>query len=380
VRATVGEGEITIRDKDKQAELEAEGRTEDLAALNRDPDKAYEITKDKHVDVEFYFSDTSVKAAIAAGAAVTEIIGGALDHIREPELSQAIRNNEIDPATALQQLRSGACGEQRGDAGFDLWEWIVPTAHAADCTLTTLSGKPIVIHDREGCFEALTLALYNQTVGASGNLESFSRGIAKGVASQGEEFAALVSDPAGMAKTISGVAMEIAYDPVAAAAKYGYAAADGLSEQSLLYLQALANGNYQAAGEYLSGLAIDLAIKVAAPAAGTAIGAIKTADKLAALKKIEKIEKAATKAGVPDGVSFGRNANQDYHVWRHVEDELGMSRQRVQDAVVADLLPAGNLSSGLNVRFVTIDGVRLQYNAFKLPDGTINIGRIHEAN
>ena len=57
-----------------------------------------------------------------------------------------------------------------------------------------------------------------------------------------------------------------------------------------------------------------------------------------------------------------------------------MSRQRVQDAVVADLPPVGNLSSGLNVRFVTVDGVRLQYNAFKLPDGTVNIGRIHEAN
>ncbi|PRD45377.1 hypothetical protein C5748_04080 [Phyllobacterium phragmitis] len=62
----------------------------------------------------------------------------------------------------------------------------------------------------------------------------------------------LVSDPAGMAKVISGVAMEIAYDPVAAAAKYGFATADSLSEQSLLYLQALANGNYEAAGKYLS--------------------------------------------------------------------------------------------------------------------------------
>ncbi|WP_413614876.1 hemagglutinin repeat-containing protein [Halomonas cupida] len=88
----------------------------------------------------------------------------------------------------------------------------------------------------------------------------------------------------------------------------------------------------------------------------------------------------ATNKRLPEGVSFGRNANQDYHVWRHVEDELGMSRQRVQDAVVADLPPVSNLSSGLNVRFVTVDGVRLQYNAFKLPDGTVNIGRIHEEN
>ncbi len=83
---------------------------------------------------------------------------------------------------------------------------------------------------------------------------------------------------------------------------------------------------------------------------------------------------------IPDGVSFGRSSNQDYHVWRHVEGELGMSRQRVQAAVVADLPPVADLSSGLNVRFVNVDGVRLQYNAFKLPDGTVNIGRIHAAD
>ena len=38
---------------------------------------------------------------------------------------------------------------------------------------------------------------------------------------------------------------------------------------------------------------------------------------------------------LPIGLSFGRNANQEYHVWRHVVDELSLSRQRVQDAVVA---------------------------------------------
>jgi hypothetical protein len=28
-------------------------------------------------------------------------------------------------------------------------------------------------------------------------------------------------------------------------------------------------------------------------------------------------------------------------------------------------------------RVITVDGVKLQYTAFKLPDRTINIGRIH---
>lgn len=110
------------------------------------------------------------------------------------------------------------------------------------------------------------------------------------------------------------------------------------------------------------------------------------ANQLASLESFGFFQKHASECcnapnkGVPDGVSFGRNANQDYHVWRHVEDELGMSRQRVQDAVLADLPPVADLTDGLNVRFVNVDGVRLQYNAFKLPDGTVNIGRIHEAN
>lgn len=100
VRATVGPGEIIIRDKDKQAELEASGQTEDIASLNRDPDKAYEITKDKHVDIDYYLSDTSVRAAFQAGKTVTETFGRILDQMvsdgkRTPE--QAALSKEMFP-------------------------------------------------------------------------------------------------------------------------------------------------------------------------------------------------------------------------------------------------------------------------------------------
>lgn len=70
VRSTVGPGNIIIRDKDKQAELEASGTTASLDDLNRDPDKAYEITKDKHVEIEYYLSDTSIQKALEAGQAI----------------------------------------------------------------------------------------------------------------------------------------------------------------------------------------------------------------------------------------------------------------------------------------------------------------------
>ncbi|MGO7624196.1 hypothetical protein ACC687_39825, partial [Rhizobium ruizarguesonis] len=47
VRATVGPGEITVRNEEKQAALEQSGATAPIEELNRNPDKAYEITRDK---------------------------------------------------------------------------------------------------------------------------------------------------------------------------------------------------------------------------------------------------------------------------------------------------------------------------------------------
>jgi filamentous hemagglutinin len=292
VRATVGPGEIEITDPQKQAKLEEADTTTPLSELNRDPDAAMEITSDKHIDLEVYLSSESVKAALKAGAAVTEIIGGVLEHVREPALAKAIRSKDIDPADALRQLQSGTCGEQRGDTFF-LWEWIVPSAHAADCIIKTIKGDAIVIHDRAGCIEALGKALYNQVAGVPLNGDKFTKGLIKGAGEQGEEFIALVSNPSGLMKTMSGVAFEFYQDPKAAALKYGVETAAGLQEKSLLYVKALANGDYEAAGNALSGLAVDLVIKVATPVPGAGLAAIKAADKIAALKKIEAVEKAA---------------------------------------------------------------------------------------
>ena len=77
-------------------------------------------------------------------------------------------------------------------------------------------------------------------------------------------------------------------------------------------------------------------------------------------------------------VTFGRNANQIEHAFRHT-DKLGLSRTAVQEAIqthlssVADKIPSG---SPLN-QVIEIGGKRIQYSAFRLPDGSINVGRIH---
>jgi len=75
-------------------------------------------------------------------------------------------------------------------------------------------------------------------------------------------------------------------------------------------------------------------------------------------------------------VKFGNNPNQEHHTFRHVE-EAGIDKQAAEQAIRNDL--AGNestLPQGLTTRQVTVSGRTLQYNAFKLPGGTINVGRI----
>ncbi|QTR48984.1 hypothetical protein [Candidatus Thiothrix anitrata] len=78
-------------------------------------------------------------------------------------------------------------------------------------------------------------------------------------------------------------------------------------------------------------------------------------------------------------VQFGKDANQIYHAFRHT-DALNLDRQVIQERIqnhletVSSLIPPGKPSN----QIIEIDGYRIQYTAFKLPDGTINIGRIHE--
>ncbi|MBI5610017.1 MAG: RHS repeat-associated core domain-containing protein [Deltaproteobacteria bacterium] len=78
------------------------------------------------------------------------------------------------------------------------------------------------------------------------------------------------------------------------------------------------------------------------------------------------------------GLTFGRDANQVYHAFRHT-DELGLARESAMAAVRDDLLVVSrNIPSGrpLN-QVIEVSGQRIQYSAYRLPDGTINVGRIH---
>ncbi|WP_261336595.1 hemagglutinin repeat-containing protein [Rhizobium leguminosarum] len=165
VRATVGAGDIVIRDQEQQAALEQDGTsTRPLDELNRDPEKAYEITKDKHVDLDVYLSTNSLEAAIRAGQTVAEAIGNALgrlaadgklsasDHSSAAALS-AYRN---DPKV-LAQLAS--CGQQSGDAGFSIFDWLITPAYANAASCLISAGGQTYTITPSGALNCLGLFL-----------------------------------------------------------------------------------------------------------------------------------------------------------------------------------------------------------------------------
>jgi len=77
-------------------------------------------------------------------------------------------------------------------------------------------------------------------------------------------------------------------------------------------------------------------------------------------------------------VQFGQTENQIYHAFRHTE-KLGLDRLIVRSAVEQDFKSVFTQvveGESLN-RIIEVGGIRIQYSAYKLKDGTFNIGRIH---
>ena len=77
-------------------------------------------------------------------------------------------------------------------------------------------------------------------------------------------------------------------------------------------------------------------------------------------------------------IQFGKGANQVSHAFRHV-DAIGLERAAVQSAVekhlptvVSQLQPGKPLN-----QIIEVAGQRLQYTAYLLKEGIINVGRIH---
>jgi filamentous hemagglutinin len=146
-RATIGEGEITIRDEDAQRAREEAGETREVAALNRDLGMARETLRDERAGVRFYASDSSVRAAIEAvdfiGRTLSEISQEAFRNMNSDgfdELADALDRDALTDEQIIAQL--GACPTQHG---FNLLHWLISPAHASvTCQVETNDGR--VIH------------------------------------------------------------------------------------------------------------------------------------------------------------------------------------------------------------------------------------------
>lgn len=77
-------------------------------------------------------------------------------------------------------------------------------------------------------------------------------------------------------------------------------------------------------------------------------------------------------------IQFGGNENQLYHTFRH-SDKMGLDRKIVEQAIRNDISSASSLivPGKPFIQVITVDGQKLQYNAYMLPNGTINVGRIN---
>ena len=96
VEATVGPGQITVRDRQEQASLEQGGATAPLSDLNRDPARASTVTRSRHVNIEAYVSTDGLKAAAQAGKTLAET------------LTDAFKRMNADGKLSASDLRSAA--------------------------------------------------------------------------------------------------------------------------------------------------------------------------------------------------------------------------------------------------------------------------------
>jgi hypothetical protein len=75
-------------------------------------------------------------------------------------------------------------------------------------------------------------------------------------------------------------------------------------------------------------------------------------------------------------IQFGANDNQSNHTFRHVISG-GYDATAVQNAVTSDLNNVrASLPQGQYTGTVVVNGTTFTYSSYKLPDGTINVGRI----
>ena len=199
-RATVGDGEILVRNTEEQ--------TQDVAALNRDLEKAQEITKDESSGVDFYASTTAIEELASgfettrnnlenlanAGTLIPQNLQKAkqeLSNVITDSLGRFIQDNKFNLNEKKQIglaalgyatgdltdeiIRNSSCSSQNGNLKHYIIDFFITTAYAHSsgiCTVKGVSGRTYIIPhgSEENCIDFGRYITTNpETVKALGN-------------------------------------------------------------------------------------------------------------------------------------------------------------------------------------------------------------------
>ena len=285
-RATIGAGQIAITDPEAQARLTqtdaTAGRSFDIAKLNRDVDRAQEITKDERSGAQFYVDTEAIEEIVKGFPTVKEALNTIQKEFAEIGLAQlgaAIANSDDREADLKQALKDLAdCHDKTQNDWFSIF---VRPAYAASCVIE-VAGKDYVIHDKRSCGRALARSVFRLALsGRNQNEVMFGlvQGTGEELEATGEaaaELWAILNDPQQAEELFNSLG-DFVWDIYESGgenlADLGKDIMRDVTDQAMVALTALANEDYVAFGNHLSGLAIDVAIKIfAAPAAAAKLG------------------------------------------------------------------------------------------------------------
>ncbi len=297
---------ITIRDEEAQQELEDSGATAGVDEINSNLALVQVLTKDEHERVNFYLSDSSIKAALNAGKTVTQMMSGLMGLINESGLDKAFKDG-MNPADAIKQIL--AC--KNAQHGFNLFEYIFATAHAAGkgCTIeyTDKNGKPqkAEIHDTKSCLTVLQEGL--NKIGIY-NISEIVKGFGQGSLDKLKDYGNLVGNPDAVAKAMLKLAGDIYRDPDGTAIKMATDMKEGFKEKYANMLKEMVKDkpNMQVVGKILGGITTDIiASALVGGAGGVAFKAM-----MARIRKQKKKDNSSDNNTDNDSDSNG-NGNND---------------------------------------------------------------------
>ncbi len=333
-KATIGNGTITITDPTKQ--------TQDIKDLNRDINNVQIITKESetHISITVPLPDAIANPIGNAGGAVANGIVDAASAVHSAvagaveKLSQVNALSESEKAELIEKVVGCNAG---GSASVT--DWFISSAYADvayDCSFQVGKHDIKVTVKPDG---TKVIELQNDLGADILANAQFQTGAQVGVCLGNSEcFNAQVIEPLeGMA---NGVMVMTGIGAVASLVKVGWTIVRQEGGKALLV----------ATTDATKAMVVNTAKAAKSLASGT--------------KTVETT------------IQFGRVENQVYHTFRHVE-AAGLDRAVVSGAIRSDLSSmAANMQNGLYNGRVVINGIQVEYAAYKLPSGVINVGRI----